>query len=121
MDQADYGRVTLLVDVVQLFKKYYASVAPQDVEEQEQFVIENIPDFEIEEICLQVEAALKERIIVTYLSKGKLQRDEAEAVFKAFHDMLLDWRASGSSAPSLLTICTRIWGSMKTYSSRTSE
>ena len=36
------------------------------------FVVDNIPEYEIEEICSQVEIALKEKIIVTYLSKGKL-------------------------------------------------
>ena len=83
-DQSDHRQEVLLVDAVQLFKKYYSPTVPQDVEEKENVIVENPPEFEIEEICSQVETAVKEKIIVTYLSKGKLRQEEAQAILKAF-------------------------------------
>ena len=44
---------------------------------------------------------MKEKILLTYFARGKVDRKHAEAMAGAFHDLLGDWCSSGSDAQSL--------------------
>jgi len=48
-----------------------------------------------------VEIVLKEKILLTYFAKGKLDRKESEAIFHAFEDILEDWCTGEVSQCSL--------------------
>lgn len=89
--QEMYRRSVPLNDVVQACKKLFQ--AGYQPEEQSDFhsEIESLTDFEIETLCTQVEYVLKEKIVLTYLARGKINRKEAEAIFSAFQDMIDDW------------------------------
>jgi len=98
--QSKYRQSVPLAGVVQMFKKVYGD-NPESVGEEHPFVTAGLAVFEIDHIRVQVETALKEKIVLTYLARGKLNRKEAEAVFNAFQDMLEDWCAGEQSQSSL--------------------
>lgn len=97
--QETYRRSMTLVEVTQIFKKVFQrDFEPIDVES---FSVEGLTEFEIDRIRMQVELALKEKILLTYLAKGKVNRKEAEALFAAISDILEDWCSGEESQPSL--------------------
>jgi hypothetical protein len=88
--QDEYRRSIPLVDAVQLFKKIFQS------ELEYENIDENMsPDTlsaqDIEEVRNEVENALKEKVVVTYYAKGKLDKQQSEAVWLACRDMITDW------------------------------
>jgi hypothetical protein len=91
MEQTQYRCSIPLYDLVQVLKKlHYDNFDPPS--ETQPLSIEGLQQFEIEQICRQVETVLKEKIILTYFTKGKIDRRQAEAICSAFHDMICDWR-----------------------------
>lgn len=97
--QETYRRSITLVEVTQTFKKIYQhDFEPIDVES---FSFEGLTEFEIDRIRMQVELALKEKILLTYLAKSKVNRKEAEALFDALSDILEDWCTDEESQTSL--------------------
>lgn len=103
-----YRRTIPLRDVVQLFKLAYRGDGEEDAAvTANRSDLEGLSDFEIERLRLQVESALKEKIALTYLLKGKMDRDEAEAIFGAFHDMLCDWCSPDGEELSLAAYLAR--------------
>jgi len=106
--QSAYGRSVLVVDVVQIFKRFYRS----DVDEADDVALrphEGLTRFEIDEMRRHVELALKEKILLTYLARGKIDRRQAEAMAHAFEDMIADWCNGEESQTSL-------YGYVKQYS-----
>jgi hypothetical protein len=99
-EQSDYRRSLPLIDTVQLFKKVYR-YEPGTPVEAERISLDSLTEFEVERLRSQVELALKEKILLTYFARGKVDRREAEAMFNAFHDMLGDWCSSGYSESSV--------------------
>jgi hypothetical protein len=86
--------------VVRIFKKIYASDAAMD-EPLSRHGLEELSDFDISAIRLQVEAILKEKIVLTYLARGKVTRAEAEAMFLAMQDQFEDWIMTQDSESSM--------------------
>lgn len=99
--QDGYRRSIPLADVVQLFKRVYASDLEIPESEEPVFSSGDLTSFEVAEICEQVEKSLKEKIFLTYLVKGKLTKSQAEAIVHGFHDMLSDWCTVEAPDPSL--------------------
>jgi len=89
--QTSYRRSLPLTDVVQLFKKVYQFNYAQLEHVDHEFSIDGLSEFEIDRMRSQVELALKEKILLTYLARGKVDRKQAESMFCAMQDMLTDW------------------------------
>lgn len=100
-EQTKYRQSVPLVDVVQLFRKVYHGGFEEATEHQVPHA-DGLTDFEIKSICAQVELALKEKIVFTYLARGKINREEAEAIFGALRDICDDWCNGEQSQSSLL-------------------
>ncbi|MBA4311530.1 MAG: hypothetical protein C0417_02760 [Chlorobiaceae bacterium] len=99
--QNKYRTSMSVVDVVQIFRKIYHS--DQTIEEQEVICTsEGLTKFEIEQLSSEVLLALKEKIFLTYLARGKVDRKGAEALYNTFRDMLEDWCCGEESKPSIL-------------------
>jgi hypothetical protein len=101
IEQSQYRRSIPLVDAVQLLKRVYGYESELLASTDTLPSCEGLNEFEIEQIRSQVEFALKERILLTYFARGKVDRKEAEAMFCAFHDMLSDWCCSGDPEASV--------------------
>jgi hypothetical protein len=99
-EQPTYRQSIPLVDLVQIFKKVYGGKT-ESIAQDHPFAFDGLTKFEIDQIRTQVEIALKEKIVLTYLARGKLNRKEAETVFNAFQDILEDWCNGEQSQSSL--------------------
>ncbi|MDP2207771.1 MAG: hypothetical protein Q8K98_03220 [Bacteroidota bacterium] len=92
-EQTQYRRSIPLYDLVHVLKKlHYDNFDPPS--DTQPLSTEGLQEFEIEQICRQVEAVLKEKILLTYFTKGKIDRRQAEAICSAFHDMICDWQSN---------------------------
>jgi len=96
--QSIYRRSVPLADVVHIFKRVYQGRFQFD--EAGPPGRDGLSEFEIEDIRKHVELALKEKILFTYLARGKMDRREAEGIFSALHDILVDWCAAERSSQS---------------------
>jgi hypothetical protein len=88
--QSEYRRSIPLLDIVGVLKRSIGSEYEQSVDESEPG-LDGLARTEIEAIRSQVEVALKEKILLTYFARGKIDRRQAEAMASAFHDLLWDW------------------------------
>ncbi len=95
----EFRRSIPLADVVQLFKGLYQGGQKSELEEQEAHSLEGLKPFEIAQLRTQVEQILKEKILVTYVAHGKVDRKQGEAMYLASCDLLGDW-CSGDGASS---------------------
>jgi hypothetical protein len=98
--QNKYRTSIPLVDVVQIFRKIYQS-DHTPIEEEDVFSSDGLTKFEIEQLCSEVLLSLKEKIFLTYLARGKVDRKSAEAIYTAFRDMLEDWCCGEESKSSI--------------------
>jgi len=99
-DQSAYRRSVPVVDVVQIFRRFYRG----DAEEAADVTLrlhDGLTEFEIDRMRRHVELALKEKILLTYLARGKTDRRQAEAMAHAFEDMIADWCNGEESQTSL--------------------
>lgn len=104
--QSAYRRSVPVVEVVQIFRRYYQAeaVEPDDGSLPSR---EGLSEFEIRRIRQHVELALKEKILLTYLARGKIDRQQAEALARAFEDMIADWCSGEESQTSLYGYVSR--------------
>ena len=100
-EQPQYRRSIPLVDVARIFKRLHKSDL-EALSDTQPICVSELTEFEVDRIRLQVETALKEKIILTYLARGKIDRRQAEAMFNAFQDMMEDWCEGEESQSSLL-------------------
>lgn len=100
-EQMMYRRSVPLIEVVQVFKRAFAEDFEQQFDHDHQLIFDGLTSFEKDRLRRQIETVLKEKILVTYLAKGKLARNEAEALFNALHDVVVDWCNGEESKESL--------------------
>lgn len=99
MSQTEYRRSIPLNEVVQLFKGVYQLEQNSGLEEQEFQDLDGLTQFEIDQLCAHVQRVLKEKILVTYVAHGKIDRKQGEAMYLAHCDLIRDW-CSGDRARS---------------------
>ena len=97
MSLTEFRRSIPLMDVVQLIKDLYQSKEQPGSETQEDQSLGGMTQFEIAHLREQVEQTLKEKILVTYVVHGKVDRKQAKAMYLACRDLLGDW-CSGDGA-----------------------
>jgi hypothetical protein len=93
----EFRRSIPLADAVQLFKGLYQGEQRSELEEHEAQSLEGLNPFEIDQLRIQVEQILKEKILVTYVAHGKVDRKQGEAMYLACCDLIGDW-CSGDGA-----------------------
>jgi hypothetical protein len=99
--QIIYRRSLSLIDVVQVLKRMIASEYEHEIEPNFRVSEERLGQNEIRQIKNDVEIALKEKIVLTYLAKGKINRTEAEAFYHAMQDVLDGWSSDDGTELSL--------------------
>ena len=94
--QNDYRRSILLTDVVSLFKKYFSAEINNTYEVNELLLLspvhnDGFEEFEILQVKQKVENYIKEKILLDYFVKGKLNKEEAESIYLMIRDIINDW------------------------------
>ena len=105
--QSKYRRSVSLTEVVQLFRKIYVEDAADNAESQELAMLEGLTQFEVDHMRAQVENVLKEKILLSYVAKGKADGMQAEGMFFAMHDLLADWCSGEDQTPGLFEYLQR--------------
>jgi hypothetical protein len=92
-EQHDYSRCVLLYDVVQIFRSYYIDVRmdPADEVGVSADCSGVLEQSEIDHISREVNQAIREKIVVGYLARGKIDRALADAMSEAFQALVRDW------------------------------
>lgn len=98
INQTEYKKSVYLFDLVSFFKKYFNANHDYNYEVDEGALISRIDhssfeEYEIQFIRQKVEYFIKEKIMVNYFLKGKLNKSEAEAFFYSLTDLINDWSA----------------------------
>lgn len=111
LGQNTYRRTLLLFDTAQLFKKAYSGQEKYFIEEFDQpggdVPFAALDQLEIDEICEQVERAVKEKIFLYYLARGKINLAQAEGLHSAVSDLIYDWARSANSDDSFFNYLRR--------------
>jgi hypothetical protein len=87
----EYRRSITMTDIVLLYKTVYriGQGGPENVGSAP--AVNSLEPFEIDQLRRDVEQSLKEKIFITYVARGKMTRDEAQAMFLAISDLIGDW------------------------------
>jgi hypothetical protein len=91
VNQERYRRAVRVTDMVLLCKIVYVRDEPANDEELQLSPADGLTEPEIRLLCAQVEDALKEKIFVSYVVRGKLGVREGEAIHAALVDLVRDW------------------------------
>jgi hypothetical protein len=100
-EEEECSRAVTLFDVVQVFRAFYIDGRGDEdgVSAWQEEAGVSLEQSEFNQIRVEVERALREKIVVGYLAKGKMDRDLADAVAGAFHDLLDDWLELNDQRP----------------------
>jgi len=96
INQSEYRRSVLLTDVVSLFKKYF-SVEINDASEENELLLlspvhnDGFEEYETLQVKQKVENYIKEKILLDYFVKGKINKEEAESIYLTIRDIINDW------------------------------
>ena len=99
--QSQYRRTISLIDVASMFKNSYQTDFSPETSVDHPSSSESLSEFELRRLRHEVENALKEKILLAYLVRGKVTDQQAQAMFNALQDLLEDW-SSGDSSPASL-------------------
>ncbi|KAF0150957.1 MAG: hypothetical protein FD143_2377 [Ignavibacteria bacterium] len=105
-NQTEYKKSVYLFDIIILFKNYFGSEFVYNFEICEDTFISKIngncfEEYEIQNLKQKVELFIKEKIMVNYFLKGKLNKIEAEAIFFSVNDIINDWCTGNISSSSI--------------------
>ena len=93
--QSEYRRSLPLLDVVRFFKTVYINEGVNPDGEDLGVKCDGLSPSEVEELRQGVEAALKEKVFLTYVIRGKVTVQVGEALLAAMSDILGDWCETG--------------------------
>ena len=65
--------------------------------------LDGLGAFELQRLRDDVEKSLKEKILMTYVAKGKITNDQARAMFGALQNVMDDWCSGETAADSLFS------------------
>lgn len=94
--QNDYRRSILLTDAVSLFKKYFSAEMNNTYEVNELLLLspvhnDGFEEYETLQVKQKVENYIKEKILLDYFVKGKINKEEAESIYLTIRDIINDW------------------------------
>src|SRR5260370_4969376 len=82
-DRAGFRRTIPLVDVVLMFKGVYQGEFAPEESVDHPWSLNELSEFELRGLRHEVENALKEKILMTYLLRGKISDKQARAMFNS--------------------------------------
>lgn len=96
INQNEYRKSILFTDTVSLFKKYFSAEINDAYEINELLLLspvhnDGFEEFEILQVKQKVENYIKEKILLDYFVKGKINKEEAESIYLAIRDIINDW------------------------------
>lgn len=96
INQGEYRKSILLTDAVSLFKKYFGADINDAYEINELLLLspvhnDGFEEFEILHVKQKVENYIKEKILLDYFVKGKINKEEAESIYLTMRDIITDW------------------------------
>lgn len=96
INQEEYRKSILLTDAVSLFKKYFRAEINDAYEVNELLLLspvhnDGFEEFEILRVKQKVENYIKEKILLDYFVKGKINKKEAESIYLTISDITNDW------------------------------
>ncbi len=96
INQNEYRKSILLTDAVLLFKKYFSVEINDAYEINELFLLspvhnDGFEEYEILQVKQKVENYIKEKILLDYFVKGKINKEEAESIYLTIRDIINDW------------------------------
>lgn len=96
INQDEYRRSVLLTDVVSLFKKYFSAEINDAYEINELLLLspvhnDGFEEYETLQVKQKVENYIKEKILLDYFVKGKINKEEAESIYLTISDIINDW------------------------------
>ncbi len=100
-NQRDFRRSIPLIELVWLVKGIFQSDFNPELSVDHPWSLDGLSQEELQRIRIDVENALKEKILLTYLVKGKLTDSEARGIFNALEDVLDEWFAGSEPSESL--------------------
>ncbi|KAF0152899.1 MAG: hypothetical protein FD143_827 [Ignavibacteria bacterium] len=102
--QINCRKEILLSDAVELFKRVYGISDKFNGASDDNF--ENLSyqpklgELEIGEIRIKVLCRLKEKILLNYYAKGKITKEQANAMYSSLDDLINDWIELGTNSDS---------------------
>jgi hypothetical protein len=100
LEQSGCRRSIPLVEAVHVIREVFLVDSPSDGEPALVSPDESLLSVDIDGIRKHVELALKERILLTYVVRGKLTTRQAEGIVLAYRDMIDDWcQGDGKGTP----------------------
>lgn len=97
----EFRKEIKLLDAVLLLKKVYR--IDSELNDSNGFEVENLRSnsslekYEIDQIAVKVINNVKEKIFIKYFARNKLTREQAEALYLAINDIILDWVEVGKN------------------------
>lgn len=105
--QCAYRRSILLLELVWLVKGLLLVDFKPELSVDHPWSMEGFSDKELQQLRADVENALKEKILLTYLVKGKITETQARGMYNALKDILEEWFAGSEPLHSLYTNLSR--------------
>ena len=99
--QCVYRRTLPLIEVVVIFKSLFQNDFVPETSIDHEWSLDGLGEFELRRMRYEVENVLKEKILLTYLVRGKVTDKQAAAMFKTLQAVLDDWFSGNSSSESL--------------------
>lgn len=100
-EQQKYRRSLPLLDVVQIFKKFYAQFAETITIEEGPPQVNQVDELDLQIIQKEVRRAVQEKIVSTYFMKGKITQPEAETLSRVMSEVVADWCRGATGETSL--------------------
>lgn len=96
INQGEYRKSILLTDAVSLFKKYFSAEINDAYEINELLLLspvhnDGFEEFESLHVKQKVENYIKEKILLDYFVKGKINKEDAESIYLTIRDIINDW------------------------------
>lgn len=106
--QSEFRRSIPLLDLVGALKRILGAHLACDISDGDGFDRDAFSNADIQSIRDEVEFVVKEKILLTYLARGKADRQQAEAMANAMHD-LIEGLCSGDHKRSLFEYLRVHW------------
>ncbi len=96
VNQNEYRRSILLIDTVSLLKKYFSAEINNTYDVNGQLLLspvlnDGFEEYETTQVKQKVENYIKEKILLDYFVKGKINKEEAESIYLTIQDIINDW------------------------------
>jgi len=101
-----YRQSVTLLEVTGVFKRLFSADLTND-ENVAPAPFDDLSELDLDMIRGEVETVVRQKILLTYVVKGKMGVEEARAISDTFHDLLVDWIRSGKATDGIMRYLQR--------------